>query len=226
MRTALITFMAIAVGSCILNGVLLTALAQERPLPEGIVEIEEITPAEFESRSSGLTVKEKTSHWRICTPFGQSPGETISSQEASRIDGDSVTLGGFRSSIVSGLSKGTLVLYVLGGLAVIGGIVVAVWLKRVVLGLAVAGGGIALMAVATLFETYPWVVLVGAGVLLVGFAWFLYDAWKGGRLSKALKAVVTGVENAPEEAQAQVKAEIKKTANGDKAVKAEVSKLK
>jgi len=221
-----ITLLSVGLASLLLNASLLTHCARPVDRFSPMMEAEEITPAEYEAQSSGLEVRTKTNHWRFLTPFGQSPGKTISSQEPTRIDGDSVTLGGFRSMMISGLSKGTMILYVIGGLAVIAGIVVAVWLKRVVLGLAVAGGGIALMAVATLFETYPWIVPVGGAVLLAGFAWFLYDTWKGGRLSKTLKAVVTGVENAPEEAQAVVKAEIKKTANGDKAVKAEVTKMK
>ena len=226
MKTTLIVFMATTCGLAI---ALAAVIAHGQQLPEGVAQMEEITPAEYEQATGGVSIREETVHVRVMTPFGQSPGQTISSTKELTVKGQSAEFGGFESAIISGVSKGTVILYVLGGLCIVAGIVCAVWLKRVVLGLAVAGGGIGLMAVAVLFETYPWIVLVGAVVLLGGLVWFLYDSWKGGRLSTALKAVVTGVEAAPPKAQEAVKASIGDTATASgvfKTVKDEVTKLK
>ena len=63
------------------------------------------------------------------------------------------------------------------------------------LGLAVAAGGGVLIAAGVLFETYPWVVLVGA-LIAVGLGiWWIVDARFAGRARTALAAVVRGVEN-------------------------------
>ena len=231
MKTTLIVFMATTCGLAI---ALAAVIAHGQQLPEGVAQMEEITPAEYEQATGGVSIREETSGVTIFAPsvlFGtsDSPADMIGKQKELTVKGQSAEFGGFESAIISGVSKGTVILYVLGGLCIVAGIVCAVWLKRVVLGLAVAGGGIGLMAVAVLFETYPWIVLVGAVVLLGGLVWFLYDSWKGGRLSAALKAVVTGVEAAPAEAQAPVKASIGQVATSTgvaSVVKAEVSKLK
>jgi len=96
---------------------------------------------------------------------------------------------------------GGWVLYGLGAAAILAGLVVAIWLKQVGLGVALAAGGFLLIATATLFDRYPWVVwiLVGGGVCLL--AWFIFIGRKSAVVSDTLNAVVAGVEKAGVAAQ-------------------------
>jgi hypothetical protein len=181
-----------------------------------------------QERSVGLEgrAQEKTSHVRAFSWAGQSPGETLSKSGSIRVGRDGrVEFGEPQGvDIVSGVSKGTFILYLIGGLAIAGGLVVTLWMKNIKLGLSVAAAGAAMMAVAMLMETYPWIILIGALVAVGGVVWFILDARKNGRLSTALKAVVQGVQDAPAEAAEQVKASIGEAAKevGAKTVVKEV----
>ena len=92
--------------------------------------------------------------------------------------------------------RGPVLLTIMGGLAVIAGIVLAVWAKRIALGLAIAGGGGALIAAGILFEAYPWVLLVALVVAVAAGVWWIVDARFAGRAKTTLAAIVTGVQNA------------------------------
>jgi len=121
---------------------------------------------------------------------------------------------------------GGWVLYGLGAAAILAGLVIAIWLKQIGLGVALAAGGFLLIATATLFDRYPWVVwiLVGGGVCLL--AWFIFIGRKSAVVSDTLAAVVTGVEKAGD-AAAPVKDAIAEAAGTQLAkVKATVGKIK
>ena len=121
--------------------------------------------------------------------------------------------------------RGPVVLIIFGGLAILGGIVLAIWAKQITLGLAVAGAGLVLVTTGILFESYPWIALVAFGLVLAVGVWWVWNnrslttaktdlTATVGKLGTALKTVVKGVESAPPEAQAAVKAQIGTVAAG------------
>ena len=187
----------------------------------------------------------------VSPPWGSDPAKTVSGVEPfkakpagtpSYSSRDFAVGEGHGSSFVGGdmadwkdtVRRGPILLMILGGLMLAAGIIVAIWAGRLMLGIAVAAAGLALIATGVLFEMYPWVVLIAlAAVLGIGVWWFL-DA-KGLLKAKtavaaqatALSAVVRGVESAAPEAQAAVKAEIAKAAGVEKAtVKATITQVK
>ncbi len=217
MKKRTIVFLWTTVGLAIV----LAFMAGRATAPQAsmdIVSIEEITPSEY--NRTGPSVREKTFAMRILSWFGQSPGETISSIEATTVEGDNAVFGGLRSSLVSGVSKGTYILYVLGGLCIVGGFVVGIWLSKWGLGTALVAGGIAIMAVAVMFETYPWLLLVGLGVLLiVGIVWYL-DQRSGGKLFASLVNMVNREQIGKDETAVSVASK-----NGDKKLTAAIAKV-
>jgi heme/copper-type cytochrome/quinol oxidase subunit 2 len=118
---------------------------------------------------------------------------------------------------------------VIGGIAVAVGLVVALWLKQFTLGLCIAGAGIVMVAVTTLFATYPWVSLVILGIVAALAAWFVYGLRKTAAAQATAQAtqaatdaelaahkatlgtIVPAIEAAPVEVQKMVKASIKQT---------------
>lgn len=126
-------------------------------------------------------------------------------------------------------NSGPVILYVLGGLCIVAGVLLIALVKKVSLGLMIAAGGVAIIAVATLFQNYPWIVLVALGIGVAFAVYLIIAARKGKRIQDTLVAVVTGVENAPEPNAALVKASIKTESEAldvKDVVKSEVGKIK
>ncbi len=121
--------------------------------------------------------------------------------------GGAASGGGFDVSLAD-ISTGGRLLILIGGLAVAGGLVILIWLKRGKLGFALMIGGGAMVGVGVLVTVYPWVILVALGLLVLFGAWLIYDAWRGGRLWLALKTVTNGVEKTAPAVQAVVKQSI------------------
>jgi hypothetical protein len=119
---------------------------------------------------------------------GDSPGMTF----------DKWSIGQGRMSLVSKLAtsknSGMTTLMIIGGLMVAGGIVLIIVTQRLVLGSAIAIGGISLIGIAVISTSYPWVwalaflVLAGIGVYMI------IDSKNKERLAKMGKAVVGGIE--------------------------------
>ena len=133
--------------------------------------------------------------------------------------------GGSIAEWKDAVRKGPVVLIIFGGLAILGGIVLAVVAKQFTLGLAVAGAGLVLVTTGILFESYPWIALVAFGLVLAVGVWWVWNnrslttaktdlTATVGKLGTALKTVVKGVEAAPADAQAAVKAQIGTVAAG------------
>jgi len=179
------------------------------PAKDGKVQI---TPARnsVTYEADGGTYRRETTV--IAPPWGSDPAKTVSAIKPFQAEGlklpdfrsDGMDLrggggsfsGGGMESITDAVRRGPVLLCVIGGLALLAGIVVAIWAGRVMLGLAVAAGGGVLMAAGVLFEAYPWVVLIGA-LIAVGLGiWWIVDARFAGRARVALAAVVRGVEKA------------------------------
>jgi len=133
--------------------------------------------------------------------------------------------------MAKGLKKnsGPIILYAMGGIAMIAGVIVAVFIKRIVLGLSISAAGIAVISVATLFTNYPWVVLILFFVAIAIGIYFIFSANKTKRISDTLNTVVAGIESASEEEAIKIKKSIKKEsikmATKD-VVKEEVSQIK
>jgi hypothetical protein len=97
-------------------------------------------------------------------------------------------------------------LYIIGGLLIAGGIVVAIWLKQVKLGIALAVAGVALIAACVLFDRYPWVCLVGLGIVLIGgTVWLIYYFRNAAAAKAALSTVTTVIEKSATDVKEAVK---------------------
>lgn len=117
----------------------------------------------------------------------------------------------------------TIILIVMGGLVVASGIVVAVWLKAIKLGLGLAAAGGAMCAIGF----YPWLLLVSVGIAaLIGL--FLFMDYKELRDAKKSLAVnVAAVQNMPPDQKKEHTARIKTIAGSDlKVVSDQVHKIK
>jgi len=126
----------------------------------------------------------------------QSPSFTSRDYGVGEGQGGSIT-GGSIAEWKDAVRRGPTLLIIIGGLMLAAGIIVAVWAGRWVLGLAVAGAGMALAMTGVLFEMYPWVVLIAvAGVLGVGI-WWLIDSKGLLKTKTALTAVVGAIEANP-----------------------------
>ena len=158
------------------------------------------------------------------TGFKTSPPDVDISNGASASGGGlEYTMKGFKKN------SGPFILYGIGGIAIVAGMVVAVLFKKILLGIGIAGSGVAVIAVATLFIEYPWVVLIAAAIALAVGVYFVISVWKGKRIQDTLKTIVKGIEGAPEEESKKVKENIQSEAEKAaiaKTVKAEVSKIK
>jgi len=133
------------------------------------------------------------------------------------------------SAVSRGAKSGTNVLLFVGIALVLAGILVIIFLKLIRTGLIVAGAGGAFILVALLIQAYPWVLLVGAIAVACLIGYFLYSAWKNGRIDFTLKKVTQGIEQADPDAQVKVKEEIKKqaaTQKEAKIIKSTVTKVK
>ena len=212
------------------------------PAKDGKVEVTPARPSVTYEADGGTYRRETTV---IAPPWGSDPAKTVSAIKPFQAEGIKLPdfrdggmdlrggggsfSGGGMESITDAVRRGPVLLCMIGGLAVLAGIVLAVWAKRVTLGLAVAGGGGALVAAGVLFEVYPWVLLIALVAALGIGVWWLVDAKFAGKARSALSAIVRGVEAAPADAQAAVKDSIASaaTATGQyAAVKDTISKTK
>jgi len=137
--------------------------------------------------------------------------------------------GGEMTEWKDAVRSGPVILMVIGGLLLAAGIIVAIWVKRFTLGIAVGGAGMALIATAVLFEMYPWVVLIALAGVLGLTAWWVIDAKGLLKTKVALQAVVAGVQKAENGAAEAVKASVAQVAKDkgvETVVRAVVAKAK
>ncbi len=126
-------------------------------------------------------------------------------------------------------SKAVIILIVLGGLLIVAGVVIAIWLKQIVLGIALAIAGVCLIGTGVLIQSYPWMFLIPVGLFVAAVIAFVFYARKHGGVVAALRAIITGVEAAPADAQAAVKpaiADAATTASTAATVKSVVTDVK
>lgn len=138
-------------------------------------------------------------------------------------DGGDTTFKG----VVAAVKGGSYLLYWFGGILIVAGVLVGAGLKEVKLGVAIAGGGGALIATAVLIEQFPWVFLL-IPVAAIGIGAYSYFHLKSKNV--ALGTVATGIEDLattdPASAE-KVKSSIADAAGKDyDKVKAEITKIK
>ena len=152
-------------------------------------------------------------------------------QQTEPTDGMGAFGGGIVSSVEAFGGNSMNVLYIIGALAIIGGAVVGLGLKRPMLGLGLAAGGVGVIVIAYFAAEQPLVLWL-LGILGLGAAgWWLWTVMDAERKRKALEAVTGAVEAAKRvnpEAAALVKQFVPDMA-GDKnlpAIKREIEKAK
>ena len=187
------------------------------PAKDGTVQVTPAPVASYDARA-GTYRREVIV---VAPPWSDAPAKAVTGVQPFRTEGVTLPkfrddgtslgsggggefLGGGMESITDVVRRGPVLLCVIGGLALLAGIVVAIWAGRVTLGLSVAAGGGALIAAGVLFEAYPWVVLIAALVALGLGIWWVMDARFAGRAKAALAAVVRGVEKAAGSADVKV----------------------
>ena len=141
-------------------------------------------------------------------------------------------LDGLRTSsgalLLSGLraAGGVRILYVLGGVGILAGAVLG-YVIAVRLGLMVGLAGVACIALATVAEMYPWLLLAPVALLVIAGGWLLWRAWDAQQKDTALRAVVKGVERAGGQAARRVKDAVRLEAGrAESRVKRVVDKVK
>lgn len=161
------------------------------------------------------------------------PGDTdttnIAPPTVDLTEGKETGSGGAIASIQKAAKNGTTVIIIAGIAFLAAGILVIVLLKMMTLGIAVSGIGIVLIGTGLLVQTYPWVLLVAAGVIVLVIAGFVWYAWKNGNLKLAAEKVFGAIEKTDPEVQKAVKAKITentKNPKEQKIVKATVTAIK
>lgn len=115
------------------------------------------------------------------------------------------------------------VLLIAGIAAVLGGAALAA-LGRVKQGAWVAAAGGALIALSWFFAEAGWFFWLAGLAALAGVAWFVWSEFDGGRANEALRAVVRGVSEAPEQARREVKQQVAKHATPQTSAKIDSTK--
>jgi len=100
-----------------------------------------------------------------------------------------------KSTLFDGTS-GDGVLYVIGALMILSGIIWIIVTKKMGSGLAIMGGGVFILGIAYISAAYPWIWLVALlAFAVVGGLW-LYDVKQRDKIEKVAKSVIGGVEKA------------------------------
>jgi hypothetical protein len=103
-------------------------------------------------------------------------------------------------------------LVVIGGMALLGGVVAIGVMHSTWPGAAVAGGGALLIVCGVLVDSYPWIIAVAGILTLAAIGWWVWTRMKLGTTTDALTAVTSAVAKVKELnpiAAKQVKNEVK-----------------
>jgi hypothetical protein len=129
---------------------------------------------------------------------------------------------GGSSSITASLEKLArgpgFTLVVIGGMALLGGVVAIGVMHSTWPGAAVAGGGALLIVCGVLVDQYPWIIAVAGILTLAAIGWWVWTRMQLGTTTDALTAVTSAVAKVKELnpiAAKQVKAEVKSNIAGD-----------
>ncbi|HOD84166.1 MAG TPA: hypothetical protein PKG77_22310 [Phycisphaerae bacterium] len=163
-----------------------TAVPSQTPPPAG-KGTPSPAPAERE-------VTRTVSATRVMTWAGSSPGETISRVKPMNVTDSGAAFGGMDP--LEAAARTPVFLFWAGLAVAAAGAVVLIFIPGMkTTGLIVAGAGAAMVVASIAFESYPWLALVlAAVVVLAGLAWFIWGTAAGAKLKAAFQAVVAGVE--------------------------------
>jgi len=204
------------------------AVGEVTIIPDRQVDLEKFSDPNTTYRakggSYGREATKVTPIWSAAPDFKElspmeSKDERLPSLDTRRVSVGETRGGKFTGGGYEGLQdvarSGTGVMFIIGSLAVLGGIVIAIWAGKIWLGVGIAAGGGSLIATAFLLDAYPWLPLVALLVLVGLGVWYVVDQKFAAKAKvalastqTALSAVVLGVESSPAEAQKLVKASI------------------
>ena len=164
-----------------------TASPFQSPAPTGKGAAPTPAPAERE-------VTRTVSATRMMTWAGSSPGETISRVKPMNVSDSGVAFGGMDP--LEAAAQTPVFLFWAGLAVAAAGAAVLIFIPGMkTTGLIVAGAGAAMVVASIAFESYPWLALVLAAVVVLGgLAWFIWGTAAGAKLKAAFRAVVAGVE--------------------------------
>lgn len=139
--------------------------------------------------------------------------------------------GGFSiEQVLSGRRASEAIFFVLGAIAVLGGIFVAIGFKQTWYGVALGLGGIALIAIGVTIQQAPWLFVIGLIIILAGLGVLIYALWIKARKTIALDTVTAAIGELPQDRKSAVKSQINDVVKRDpkrkKIVELEVSKSK
>lgn len=151
--------------------------------------------------------------------------KTSSAEAASKIRADSPsqtadTIGKAGISALSQLTSGSAFspFYWIGAACILAGAAIGYFGKNIRLGVAVVALGALFIGVGVTISQWPWIWLVVVCAALGLGAYLVYQNREFFRVRLTLGKVVGGIEEAPLDAQRQVKASIGKKANGSKPI--------
>ena len=193
-------------------------LSGELTVSSSVIDTEEGVIKESEVEATGTGIRTAS----------DSIAENISLEAPiSQVNG-AVASGGalaFEAKYIGKSSTGMTIIYVMGGLCVVAGIAIVIVVKRMMLGFAISGAGLLLLAVGRMLDVYPWVSLIGLAVVIGLVIWFVVDSRASKQKDTALRTVVRAIEVTPD--TGAITDNVKKEARGNHAmVKGVITKIK
>lgn len=91
--------------------------------------------------------------------------------------------------------------YIVGALAMVGGLALGYWLKKIALGFLLVVGGASLLGWVRFLEQYPWAFWIPFGLGVVAGLYFLWDYYQGTKAQEQLPVVETAVTELVQGAQ-------------------------
>lgn len=171
------------------------------------------------SNGVGITTNDSSAIGKINTSTPKADLKNIGSGQGGDTD--------LKEGVISAVKGGAPILYIIGGILIVAGLALAIGLKEVRLGTAVALGGGAMIGVNVLIDQFPWVFLF-IPLAVLGIAVYSYFHLRGKNIT--LGSIVEGVEATGEvdpAAAAKTKENIAEAAGANyNKVKAVVSNVK
>lgn len=211
-RTLLIAI-AVIVATCFLLAMCAGCTVTGSPL-FGSSSRQRITPAQTTIRQTEFDTEGRAVKFTEANAIGagaESKGKDAAlnvNADAPSVEVAGVGVGNAGATKSAGTAKGWKAispLHVIGALVMIAGLAIAVLAKQIKTGLLISGGGAAIVGIAVVSDTMPWLFVLIPGVGLA--SWFIWNQWDKHRKEQALEAVVGGIETAGE-AASEAKREI------------------
>jgi hypothetical protein len=204
----IITLITLSVAFLILLGFTISSCTQDKnpytivPLPDG--NVAKVAKGQTLSmKVVGTPGKAGSSYSRIendqmATSVGlDSSGNGLPKLDMGKmpsIKSGTISAGSGFSYVVEAAKAGATILFVIGAICIIGGGVLAYFTKSFTPLLYIGGAGVLIILTAILVESYPWVVLIGAGGAFILVAYWFYSSYIAKKTTTAVTQVVAGNE--------------------------------